>query len=61
MMTYYRQSDPLSIRRYDKDLCERWDNGTKKWVKQCAPEQCCIRTEDKIISEEQALLEIEFI
>ncbi len=55
---YYIQQEPKGVRRYAKDIAERWDSGGKKWTKHCATEESCILTKDKKVSESEA---VEFI
>ena len=51
-MIYYVQKAPRSYRRYSDGVAERWDVGERKWTEsQCAPERCCLRTDDEILTE----------
>lgn len=54
--TYYRQNDDTkSIRRYpdNSQTGERWDRNEKCWTKQCATRDCCLQTNDTIITEDE--------
>ena len=54
--TYYLQDDASqSIRRYPHGSAEgeRWDRQSG-WVPTCAPQEACILTDDKVITEETA-------
>ena len=52
---YYIQRDPEGIRRYTDETAERWDKDARKWTTQCAAEETCITTKDRLVTEAEAL------